>query len=149
MQICDWGNVLIRYVHERNHRKYLPCACLFSGVEFCGAYHFQKNNNSPAASDLELRSFPLWYWPIDDATPVSQSRRTLRFQPIACRSITRCPRVLTRPEMVWPDIASGQLAVFDMAGKRNCCYGQCKSYERYPVNHIVATSEAKNKAERS
>ena len=52
-----------------------------------------------------------------------------------------CPRVLTRPEMVWqafvPDIASGQLAVFDMAektpGKRNCCYGQCKSDERYPV----------------
>ena len=52
----------------------------------------------------------------------------------------RCPRVLTRPEMVWqafvPDTASGQLAVFDMAEKkpekRNCCYGQCKSDERYP-----------------
>ena len=79
--------------------------------------------------------------PTDDSTPVSQSRHTLRFQPIACRSIMRCPRVLTRPEMVWqafvPDIASGQLAVFDMAeknpGKRNCCYGQCKSDERYPV----------------
>ena len=78
---------------------------------------------------------------IDDSTPVSQSRHTLWFQPIACRSIMRCPRVLTRPEMVWqafvPDIASGQLAVFDMAeknpGKRNCCYGQCKSDERYPV----------------
>ena len=58
---------------------------------------------------------------IDDSTPVSQSRHTLRFQPIACRSIMRCPRVLTRPEMVWqafmPDIASGQLAVFDMAEK--------------------------------
>ena len=56
---------------------------------------------------------------IDDSTPVSQSRHTLRFQPIACRSIVRCPHVLTRPEMVWqafmPDIASGQLAVFDMA----------------------------------
>ena len=38
---------------------------------------------------------------IDDSTPVSQSRHTLRFQPIACRSIMRCPRVLTRPEMVW------------------------------------------------
>ena len=69
---------------------------------------------------------------IDDSTPVSQSRHTLRFQPIACRSIMRCPRVLTRPEIVWqafvPDIASGQLAVFDMAektpGKRTCCYGQ-------------------------
>ena len=77
----------------------------------------------------------------DDSTPVSQSRHTLRFQPIACRSIMRCPRLLTRPEMVWqafvPDIASGQLAVFDMAEtnprKRNCCYGQCKSDERYPV----------------
>ena len=76
----------------------------------------------------------------DDSTPVSQSRHTLRFQPIACRSM-RCPRVLTRPEMVWqafvPDTASSQLAVFDMAeknpGKRNCCYGQCKSDERYPV----------------
>ena len=78
---------------------------------------------------------------IDDSTPVSQSRHTLRFQPIACRSIMRCPRVLTRPEMAWqafvPDIASNQLAVFDMAEKtprkRNCCYGQCKSDERYPV----------------
>ena len=78
---------------------------------------------------------------IDDSTPVSQSRHTLRFQPIACRSIVRCPRVLTRPEIVWqafvPDIASGPLAVFDMAeeknpGKRNYCYGQCKSDERYP-----------------
>ncbi len=58
---------------------------------------------------------------IDDSTPVGQSRHTLRFQPIACRSIMTCPRVLTRPEMVWqafvPDIASGQLAVFDMAEK--------------------------------
>ena len=72
-----------------------------------------------------------------------------------------CPRVLTRPEMVWqafvpdtgssqlavfdmaektgllPDTGSSQLAVFDMAeknpGKRNCCYGHCKSDERYPV----------------
>ena len=83
----------------------------------------------------------LKYRLIDDSTPVSQSRHTLRFQPIACRSIMRCPRVLTRPEMVWqafvPDIASGHLAVFDMAekppGKRTCCYGQCKSDERYPV----------------
>ena len=39
---------------------------------------------------------------IDDSTPVSQSRHTLRFQPIACRGIIRRPRVLrTRPEMVW------------------------------------------------
>ena len=36
---------------------------------------------------------------IDDSTPVSQSRHTLRFQPIACRSIMRCPRVWTRPEI--------------------------------------------------
>ena len=84
---------------------------------------------------------------IDDSTPVSQSRHTLRFQPIACRSIMRCPRVLTRPEMVWqafvPDTASSQLAVFDMAEKnpekRNCCYGQCKSDERYPVKCACVT----------
>ena len=39
---------------------------------------------------------------IDDSTPVSQSRHTLRFQPIARRGIIRRPRVLrTRPEMVW------------------------------------------------
>ena len=59
---------------------------------------------------------------IDDSTPVSQSIHTLRFQPIACRSIMRCPRVLTRPKMVWqafvPDIANSQLAVFDMAEKQ-------------------------------
>ena len=58
---------------------------------------------------------------IENSIPVSHSRHTLRFQPIACRSIMRCPRVLTRPEMVWQafvtDIASGQLAVFDMAEK--------------------------------
>ena len=60
---------------------------------------------------------------IDDSTPVSQSRHTLRFHPIACRCRMRCPRVLTRPEMVWqafvPDTASSQLAVFDKAeGKK-------------------------------
>ena len=59
----------------------------------------------------------------DHSTPVSQSRHTLRFQPIACRSIMRCPRVLTRPEMFWqafvPNIASGQLAVFDKAENNN------------------------------
>ena len=69
------------------------------------------------------RYVSLLYSAIDDSTPVSQSRHTLRFQPIACRSIMRCPRVLTRPEMVWqafvPDIASGQLAVFDMAENNN------------------------------
>ena len=42
MQIGDWGNVLIRHVCEWKHRKYSPWACLFSGVEFCGAFHFQK-----------------------------------------------------------------------------------------------------------
>ena len=85
---------------------------------------------------------------IDDSTPVSQSRHPLRFQPIVCRSIMRCPHVLTRPEMAWqafvPDTASGQLAVFDMAekkpGKRNCCFGQCKSDERYPDKCAGVTS---------
>ena len=90
---------------------------------------------------LGFPEFPInWQAEIDDSTPVSQSRHTLRFQPIAYRSIMRCPRVLTRPEMVWqafvPDTASGQLAVFDMAEKtpvkQNCCYGQCKSDQRYP-----------------
>ena len=38
---------------------------------------------------------------IDDSTPVSQSRHTLRFQPIACHGIMRRPHVLTRPGMVW------------------------------------------------
>ena len=42
MQIGDWGNVLIRNVCERKHRKYPLWACPFSGVEFCGAFHFQK-----------------------------------------------------------------------------------------------------------
>ena len=73
---------------------------------------------------------------IDDSTAVSQSRHTLRFQPIACRSIMRCPRVLTRPEMVWqafvPDIASGRLAVFDMAEKER------KKEEKTQENGIVA-----------
>ena len=65
---------------------------------------------------------PETLYKIDDSTPVSQSRHTLRFQPIACRSIMRCPRVLTRPEMVWqafvPDTANSQLAVFDIGQKK-------------------------------
>ena len=77
---------------------------------------------------------------IDDSTPVSQSRHTLRFEPIAYRGIMRRPRADPRPGMVWqayqPDTAHGELAVFEMAekkpGKRHCCYGQCRSDERYP-----------------
>ena len=42
MQIGDWGNVLIHHVCEWKHRKYSLWACPFSGVEFCGAFHFQK-----------------------------------------------------------------------------------------------------------
>ena len=64
MQIGYWGNVLIHHVREWKHWKYSPWACPFSGVEFCGAFHFQKNNISPAVPDLELILFPLWYWPI-------------------------------------------------------------------------------------
>ena len=41
--------------------------CPFSGVEFCGGFHFQKICISPAAPDLELILFPLWYWPITNA----------------------------------------------------------------------------------
>ena len=103
-------------------------------------YYLVWTDVAPATTLIES-CWTMFITTIDDSTPVSQSRHTLRFQPIACCSIIRCPHVLTRPEMVWqafmPDIARSQLAVFDMAektpGKRNCCYGQCKSDERYPV----------------
>ena len=104
---------------------------------------------------------------IDDSTPVSQSRHTLRFQPIACCSIMRCPRVLTRPEMVWqafvPDTASSQLAVFDSPaeknfkkklkikntpGKRNCCYSQCKSDARYPVKSVQVSHSSRFRSQK-
>ena len=118
-------------------------------VPACQSAVINKAFGSPSLVKITSSFFSFFYAPsqsspvcspIDDSTPVSQSRHTLRFQPIACRSIMRCPRVLKRPEMAWqafvPDTASGQLAVFDMAekkpGKRNCCYGQCKSDERYP-----------------
>ena len=42
MQISDWGNVLIRHVREWKHRKHSLWASPFSGVEFHGAFHFQK-----------------------------------------------------------------------------------------------------------
>ena len=70
----------------------------------------------------------------------------------------KCPRVLTRPEMVWqafvPDIASGQLAVFDMAEKQQQENGIVAMARVSQTNdtlcrcHILAASEAKNKAER-
>ena len=77
---------------------------------------------------------------IDDSIPVSQSRHTLRFQPMACHSILRQPRADPRPGMVLqayqPDTAHGELAVFEMAekkpGKRHFCCGQCRSDERHP-----------------
>ena len=40
--IGDWGHVLIHHVREWKHRKHSPWTCLFSGVEFRGAFHFQK-----------------------------------------------------------------------------------------------------------
>ena len=67
MQISDWGNVLIRHVCGWKHRMHSLWACPFSGVELRGAFHFQKNNISPAAPDLELILFSLWYWPIMNA----------------------------------------------------------------------------------
>ena len=42
MQFGDWGNVLIRHVREWKHWKHSPWVCSFSGVKFCGAFHFQK-----------------------------------------------------------------------------------------------------------
>ena len=66
MQIGDWSNVLIHHVHEWKRRKHLMRACPFSGVEFRGTFHLNFFN-SPAAPDLELILFPLWYWPIMNA----------------------------------------------------------------------------------
>ena len=65
------------------------------GDKTCGEkknWERKKHKGGPTSASIAT---------IDDSTPVSQSRHTLRFQPIACRSIMRCPRVLTRPEMVW------------------------------------------------
>ena len=66
MQIGDWGNVLIRHVHEWKHWKHSPWACPF----FRG--RISKNNISPPAPDLELMLFPLWYWPIMNALTKQQ-----------------------------------------------------------------------------
>ena len=41
-QCKSMTNVLIRHVREWKHQKYSPWACPFSGVKFCGAFHFQK-----------------------------------------------------------------------------------------------------------
>ena len=85
---------------------------------------------------------------IDDSIPVSQSRHTLRFQPIACRSIMRQPRADPRPGMVLQayqtDTAHGELAVFEMAekkpGKWHFCCGQCRSDEQHPDSVQVLCS---------
>ena len=60
------SNVLIRHVREWKHRKYSPWACPFSGVNFSWRFSLSKNI-SPAAPDLKLTLFPLWYWPIMNA----------------------------------------------------------------------------------
>ena len=78
MQISDWGNVLIHHVHEWKHRKYSPWACPFSGVEFRGIFLLSKNNISPAASDLELILFPLWYWPIMNTNTKQQQDKVFQ-----------------------------------------------------------------------
>ena len=127
MIVCMWW----KYNYMAKHNIHASSLCL----KWCpttGASLFRIISSVISGNRLLI---------IDNSTPVSQSRQTLRFQSIACHSTMRCPHVLTRPEMVWQafvqDIASGQLAVFDMAenppGKRNCCYGQCKSDEQYPV----------------
>ena len=66
MQICDWGNVLVRHVCEWKHWKYSPWACPFRG-RISWRFSLSKNNISPAAPDLELILFPQWYWPIMNA----------------------------------------------------------------------------------
>ena len=48
-----------------------------SGVEFRGAFHFQKKK-SPAAPDLELILFPLWYWPIMNAHTKQQQDKVFQ-----------------------------------------------------------------------
>ena len=64
-------------------------------------YHATLACNSMKGTKLKIISTQA-VWAIDNSTPVSQSRHTLRFQPIACRSIIRRPRPSrTRPEMVW------------------------------------------------
>ena len=45
---------------------------VFRGRQFCGAVSLSKNNISPAAPDLELILFPLWYWPIMKALTKQQ-----------------------------------------------------------------------------
>ena len=66
MQIGDWGNVLIDHVREWKHQKHLPWVSVFRGrIPWC--FSLSKSNISPAAPDLELRLFPLWYWPTMNA----------------------------------------------------------------------------------
>ena len=77
---------------------------------------------------------------LHDSTPVSQSRHTLRFQPITCPGIMRWPLADPRCGMVWqayqPDTANDELTVFNMAEKNpekwHCCNGKCRSDEWYP-----------------
>ena len=49
----------------------------FSGVEFHGTFHFQFFF-SPAAPDLELILFPLWYWPIMNAYTKQQQDKMFK-----------------------------------------------------------------------
>ena len=41
-------------------------------------FSLSKNNISPAASDLELILFPLWYWPVMNAHTKQQHKATTR-----------------------------------------------------------------------
>ena len=41
-------------------------------------FSLSKNNISPAASDLELISFPLWYWPIMNAHTKQQQDKVFQ-----------------------------------------------------------------------
>ena len=78
MQIGDWGNVLIRHVCERKHRKYSLWACPFFRGLISWRFSLSKNNTSPTAPDLELVLFPLWYWPIMNTNTKQQQDKVFQ-----------------------------------------------------------------------
>ena len=93
------------------------------------------------------------YCTIDDSTPVSQSRHTLRFQPIACRSIIRRPRVLrTRPEMVWHAfvlVVRWQCSTWQKPGKRHRTKKRKKKRQLCRFDLCVSFPSPKHDSDRS
>ena len=50
-----------------------------------GRFSLSKNNISPAAPDLELILFPLWYWPIMNAHTKQQQDKVFEMDFIDCQ----------------------------------------------------------------